>query len=921
MTSRAAYPSIKISCPICSKTMLLKNWKNHCQTKHRMHLSEEKLKKEYEKLKQTAGSSTCLSASENVDSTINTLFSTKNFSLTRTASAINTTDDQNINDCISDDNFTNISTSQDLPMATTNDPKEKESLSNNHQLVLSTAIYENMNIEIEVVINEAENQHTVSLSSAEPTDIDTHLQESSAQTKTREQQDNDMYSDTSSDSDSESQNSNYCRPTTANVIQKQTIDIDNPDRPITTSFLSGVIFINIHEMHFIDEQRAKHPHIPWYPRNFKQHKKQKINYKPSSNWFTKERQWLRAVCSNGNYGLLCTYCSEFASDKLKIERSDGAFVVRPFWKLKHKGIEGIREHESSDLHRSSKERRIISKSIEANGDIIGQLRCTNMHQQTEKYLSVLVQVFWCIIHEELPLRKFKTLIQLLDKVQCPGVTEWMKLSNNKQKYWGKEAISEWLLSIHSYIYQQQISSIKKTDFINIIVDETQDISIRKMVSICLRYVEKDTGTIQEQLFKVEPTLDTTGEGYFFLIEKFIGQLEKDANKRFIITAQTYDGVSSMRYQTSGHVRARLSAWGFYIYCRSHLLNLAVKDAGEDYFHDSFDTIKSTLVYIRDSPQRLEILFNCQKLNGTRHTVPKASRIRWSYNYEILRFTVKHYLPIVQTRRTISQLKGDGFSDAKRYACFLLKYETVFEICILKNIFIICMKFLRQIESRGACLDSFSLHVEVAATSISKVVEDFDFQSFQSLMNDLYQYTPTITSTANSTRSRRNEMLSISVSEDFDEDKLRNNGEEMITSVLTSLSGKFDSEAKDLVKNLTMLSTPSNFAPDELLQNSLILTYANEISYEHTSVDKRTFKRTDSPLLIFNRLKEDVHSFLVLAKGLNTIQSILQQLAKHGEEQAFEWYKLYQILCTFAIGSNEAERSFSTLRRIKPWQRN
>ncbi|CAF3394419.1 unnamed protein product [Rotaria sp. Silwood2] len=86
-----------------------------------------------------------------------------------------------------------------------------------------------------------------------------------AQTKTREQQDNDMYSDTSSDSDSESQNSNYCRPTTANVIQKQTIDIDNPDRPITTSFLSGVIFINIHEMHFIDEQRAKHPHIPWYP--------------------------------------------------------------------------------------------------------------------------------------------------------------------------------------------------------------------------------------------------------------------------------------------------------------------------------------------------------------------------------------------------------------------------------------------------------------------------------------------------------------------------------------------------------------------------------------------------------------------------------------------------------------------------------
>ncbi|CAF4782704.1 unnamed protein product, partial [Rotaria sp. Silwood2] len=147
-----------------------------------------------------------------------------------------------------------------------------------------------------------------------------------------------------------------------------------------------------------------------------------------------------------------------------------------------------------------------------------------------------------------------------------------------------------------------------------------------------------------------------------------------------------------------------------------LLNLAVKDSGEDDFYDAFDTVKSTLSFIRDSPQRLEILLNCQKLNSTSkrgHTVPKASKIRWSYNYEILRFTVKHYLPIVQTLTTISQLKTDGSSDAKRYSVVLLKYETVFEIMMLRNIFKISMKFLRQIESRGSCLDSFSLHVQAA----------------------------------------------------------------------------------------------------------------------------------------------------------------------------------------------------------------
>ena len=41
--------------------MLLKNWKDHCQRKHAMSLSEENLGKEYEKLKQIAISSSCSS--------------------------------------------------------------------------------------------------------------------------------------------------------------------------------------------------------------------------------------------------------------------------------------------------------------------------------------------------------------------------------------------------------------------------------------------------------------------------------------------------------------------------------------------------------------------------------------------------------------------------------------------------------------------------------------------------------------------------------------------------------------------------------------------------------------------------------------------------------------------------------------------
>jgi hypothetical protein len=94
---------------------------------------------------------------------------------------------------------------------------------------------------------------------------------------------------------------------------------------------------------------------------------------------------------------------------------------------------GIREHEKSDLHRQSKERRIIAKNICEKGDVVGQMRCVSMQKQTEKYLSILIQAFWYILSEEMALMKFKSFIQLLQRVECPGIVEWMKLSNVKQR--------------------------------------------------------------------------------------------------------------------------------------------------------------------------------------------------------------------------------------------------------------------------------------------------------------------------------------------------------------------------------------------------------------------------------------------------------------------------------------------------------
>jgi hypothetical protein len=122
--------------------------------------------------------------------------------------------------------------------------------------------------------------------------------------------------------------------TNLSQISVQNIENVLPSRPATMSkFIYGVRFISTSELKLVDKQREKYPLMKWFTED----KQKKV--KPSQQWF-KNHQWLRAICTENRYGLLCIDCAEFATNKSSIERNDGAFVVRPYWKLKHKGLDG-----------------------------------------------------------------------------------------------------------------------------------------------------------------------------------------------------------------------------------------------------------------------------------------------------------------------------------------------------------------------------------------------------------------------------------------------------------------------------------------------------------------------------------------------------------------------------------------------------
>ena len=301
-----------------------------------------------------------------------------------------------------------------------------------------------------------------------------------------------------------------------------------------------------------------------------------------------------------------------------------------------------------------------------------------------------------------------------------------------------------------------------------------------------------------------------------------------------------------------------------------------------------------------------------------HSIPKPSETRWSYSYEIVRYVCQHYSAIISTFSTISQSKSSGSSDGRRYAVDLLKPIVVFQVHFLRDILRPAMKFLRQIEKRGLCLDEFALNVNAARETISHAMNDFDFHNFRATLNNIKQYSSTYSLTSHSTRQQQEQQL---MGNELGEEELKVIGDQFVQNVLDALDERFNREAQEIIKNLCVLSCPSNQSAEELLTNPLIQKYSSRITYKHKGVDGQVYERTDEPLLIMQNLQHDVHAFRKITEDSASISSILGKLAKYGSEQCPEWYRLYQILATFAIGSNEAERMFSSLKRTKTYLRN
>ena len=165
-------------------------------------------------------------------------------------------------------------------------------------------------------------------------------------------------------------------------------------------------------------------------------------------------------------------------------------------------------------------------------------------------------------------------------------------------------------------------------------------------------------------------------------------------------------------------------------------------------------------------------------------------------------------------------------------------------------------------------------------------------------------------------------------------------EKLIHSTLTSIDQRFGNDSRIVIDNVSMFIQLNDFTDDEILTNPLLQLYCSPMHYKHQGVDQRNYERTDEPLLSHRKLKNELPQLRLLVdsaianinrgnkrdkycqkKEEICLLDITRSIAVTGQYLVPEWFKLYQIITTLPIGSNECERSFSAVRRIKTKLRN
>lgn len=520
---------------------------------------------------------------------------------------------------------------------------------------------------------------------------------------------------------------------------------------------------------------------------------------------------------------------------------------------------------------------------------IGIQRHNELVDKNRYVLDKILNCIKCCGKHELPLRGHDEKTSSKNQGVFRGILDLCTdLDSSLRDHFEKSTVfkgtsktiqNDLLDSILSVCRNKIVNEIEQSEFISIIVDETTDISNIFQLVLIIRYEVQ--GRPVERFWGFENpnghNAEALSQTIFGLIDPL---LEKSPNK---LIAQSYDGAAVMSGQKGG-VNVKIKEkypFAFFIHCYAHQLNLIMIQSisKNKQVRVFFSNLSELPVFFSHSPQRVSVL---DEVVGVR--LPRAVQTRWNFN--------------IRTVNTVFEHRED---------------------------LIICMDKIIETSLQAKTINQ--------ATGIKRLLEDTDFIFW---LNIFHKIMPHVDCLYSSVQARKTDPVQVNNSVNLfinEINKIRDNMSSICSTVLNQSdiihsNKRKTSEDPNITKRIIALEvcdilitqTKSRFSFNEhlttalLFQNEYYPKFNNKFPIDYLQKTINCY-----PFFTKERLRTELEVIYSrddfrLLKGI--IPTINYIISNNMNDLFKEVLKLLKLLVVIPMTSSEAERGFSTLKRIK-----
>lgn len=665
------------------------------------------------------------------------------------------------------------------------------------------------------------------------------------------------------------------------------------------------------------------------------------NRKFCYSWLEKHRWLTYSKIEDAAY---CKYCAIFAPHQVgsRSAQATGSLVIEGFknWK---KALEKFVQHEVSSYHKSSILKgeeflNIVEKRSTSVNHMLDKEKDKQIKQNREILKPIIKTVVFCgrqgislrghrdfgevnIISESNKNEgNFRALLQFRVDAGDQILTNHLNNCAKNAMYtsWGIQ--NEIITACHEVIVKQIVNEISEVKCFAVLADETADISNKEEMTLCVRYLKSfETNNINchelkvvEHFLKFIPLSGTTGLEIANAIIKGLSDCKIDLS---FLYGQGYDGAPAMSGDTNGaqEIIQKQYPKALYVHCAAHCLNLAIsKSANISAIKSCFATIYNVYKFF-DTPKRSLILEHYINKTNQENERKKSKKLkktcptRWVERHDAVSVMVLLFDEVVESLEEISTWKDPKASaDAHNLLCCIIKSEFIISLFSAEKLLAYTLQLSKKLQEVNLDLLSAIDNVNDIVNVVSNIRDNVDKEFgeiFEKAAKILNQNGETVTlpriikkqgfrSGFETQDPQQHYKVSIFIP--------------WVDHFVTHLNDKF-------LKHKQLLQTFSSIIPNKKQPSE-------EDQEKFLDLVKKYLDNTEPKTEILLQAELNLWYMKIFTKGLN-IQSPIELINLCDEDSLPTVFQLLKIYATIPVSTSSAERSFSTLKRLKTYLRN